>query len=309
MVDALEAYFAAGHELAASNDNWTSDVAPLTVDTAAIQRQFGFKAREIAATYVTIVHGALVNFVPTLFWCVAYVFSRSTLVAQLREELITAFTFEGEDQNSVIVDADRIEFCCPLLLSVLRETQRLVAIGTLHRRVVEDTVVTEDRSDGDKTELKRSYLLKKGTSILMPVAINHRNPLIWGPTANEFNAARFLESPHLHEAGHNRPLSETWGAADESTSTRLRRMAYFPFGGGKELCPGRNFATTELLSTMAVLVLGYDIQAAGGGPLKEPAFGPPKMTAATARPHADAHLNVRVGRREGWEQVVWRVKT
>jgi cytochrome P450 len=309
MVDALEAYFAAEYDVFNDKSN-EGYVAPLTVDTAAVQRKYGFKAREIAATYVTIVHGALVNMVPTLFWCAAYVFSRPSLLARLREELIAAVVIEekngpevGKQSQIVAIDADRIESCCPLLLSVFRETQRLVAIGTLHRRVVEDTVVSTSHSEGQK----RSYLLKKGTSILLPVANIHRDPLIWGPTASEFDGDRFLGSQsHLPDAmatdeGRGNTLSE-------SSSARLRKTAYFPFGGGKELCPGRHFATTEVLGTMTLLILGYDITEVDGGPLKQPMFGPSKITAATARPHPDAELKVQVGRREGWENVVWGVK-
>ncbi|KAA8613819.1 Cytochrome P450 [Pyrenophora tritici-repentis] len=45
MVDALEAYFAAGYDTPRDKSN-NSYVAPLTIDTAAIQRQYGFTARD-----------------------------------------------------------------------------------------------------------------------------------------------------------------------------------------------------------------------------------------------------------------------
>ncbi|KAF7155506.1 hypothetical protein CNMCM6106_004652 [Aspergillus hiratsukae] len=310
MVDALEAYFAAECDVS-SVDSSDSFVAPLTVDTAAIQRKYGFSAREIAATYVTIVHGALVNMVPTLFWCVAYIFSRPSLLAQLREELISALVSENgqrpeEDGKPriVVMDADKIESCCPLMLSAFRETQRLVAIGTLHRRVVEDTTVSHNGGEGQEL----SYLLKKGTSILLPVASTHRNPLIWGPTANEFEATRFLGSQSQTREAAMTPDNQEKLEDEESTFARLRKTAYFPFGGGRELCPGRHFATTEVLGTMAVLVLGYDIRTIDGGPLKQPRFAPSRMTAATARPHPEADLKVQIGRRDGWKEVVWKIK-
>lgn len=319
MVAALEAYFAAGHELPfpkAVFDEENDDLAaPITADLSAIQRDHGFNVREIGATYVTIVHGALVNMVPTLFWCIAYVFSRPLLVTRLRDELLAAVVIKNtnDEQQYALVDTDSIEGRCPLLLSVFRETQRLVAVGTLHRRVVEDTVVSDDCSGGGETGQKRSYLLKKGTSILIPVANNHRSQLIWGATGNEFYADRFL-GLYPGNGNKNHPFNATAEKVvskemlDESASARSRKMAYFPFGGGKELCPGRNFATTQVLGTMSVLILGYHIEAANGGPLKQPSFSPSKMTAATARPHPDADLRGRVKRREGWEQVVWGVK-
>ncbi|KAL5427134.1 hypothetical protein PMIN06_012908 [Paraphaeosphaeria minitans] len=201
--------------------------------------------------------------------------------------------------HTALIDADKIESSCPFLLSVIRETQRLVAIGTLHRRVLEDTIVSADRNE----DRSMSYLLKKGTSVLLPVASAHRDPLIWGPTANDFDPNRFL-SPQLRDEAVGEENREK-ALHEENTSARLRKTAYFPFGGGKELCPGRYFAITELLGTMAVLILGYNITAVDGGPLEQPMFGPSKMTASSARPHSDADLRVRIRRRENWEEVIW----
>src|SRR5690349_1977118 len=96
MENALKAYFTANHDVSDSTSD-ESLVAAFTVDIAAIQREYGFSAREIAATHVTIVHGALVNTVPTLFWCVAYVFSRPVLLSRLRDELITALSIDQEE--------------------------------------------------------------------------------------------------------------------------------------------------------------------------------------------------------------------
>ena len=309
MVDALEAYFAANHDVS----NGASDksiVAALTVDTAAIQRDYGFSAREIAATYVTIVHGALVNMVPTLFWCVAYVYSRPALLKRLRDELTTVLPIDqkevnkgGNVQKTIEVDGDTIENSCPLLLSVVRETQRLVAIGTLHRRVLEDTTVTSNHEDGQE----QTYVLKKGRSILLPVAVHHRSPLIWGAKPDEFDENRFL-GPQPYQTEKTEGYQSKSLEEGANSSAHMRKLAYVPFGGGRELCPGRHFAITEVLGTLAMLIVGYDIKRPDGGPVKQPQFGPSKMTAATARPHPNADLNVNIKKRVGWENVSWKVK-
>jgi cytochrome P450 len=41
-------------------------------------------------------------------------------------------------------------------------------------------------------------------------------------------------------------------------------QGYFPFGGGKHLCPGRHFAFTEVMSFVATIVYGFDISMADG---------------------------------------------
>ena len=38
------------------------------------------------------------------------------------------------------------------------------------------------------------------------------------------------------------------------------KAVYTPSGGGSSLCPGRHFAKQEVLSTLAILVLQYDIE-------------------------------------------------
>ncbi|KAI1565088.1 CypX Cytochrome P450 [Pyrenophora tritici-repentis] len=285
MVDALEAYFAAGYDTPRDKSN-NSYVAPLTIDTAAIQRQYGFTARD---SHKVRDHCS---------WSIGEHGAHIVLVCVMIDEKDALK--EDRRPQTALVYADKIESSCPLLLSVLRETQRLVAIGTLHSRVVEDTVVSADRSDVQT----QSCLLKKGTSILLPVTNAHRDPVIWGPTANEFDANRSLGTqPHLCEATM-KDKSSRKRVEEENDLARLRKAAYFPFGGGKRLCLGRYFATTEVLDTMAVLILGYNIRAVDGGPIKQPMFGLSKMTAATARPHPDADMKVQIERRGGWEKVI-----
>lgn len=137
----------------------------------------------------------------------------------------------------------------------------------------------------------------------MPVTNNQRDERIWGPTANDYDPDRFMRHRPNIDAQYVRSEEKRTAKGE-----RLRKQAYYPFGGGKELCPGRSFATLEALGTTAMLVLGFDIRAADGGIFRAPHFGPSKMTAATARPHVDCDLRVSLSRREGWENVVWTVK-
>ena len=200
MVAALEAYFVARHDLSVSDDmDEVEEAARMTLDTVELERQHGFTATEIAATYVTIIHGALVNVVPTIFWTVAWVFSRPSLVARLREELLASISIADtagmQSASEISLDLAILESACPLLLSVFRETQRLAAVGTLHRRVLEDTIVFDDQSDQDDTG--SSFFLKKGTSILIPVTNNQRDARVWGSTANDYDPDRFMRHrPH-----------------------------------------------------------------------------------------------------------------
>ncbi|KAI2623105.1 cytochrome P450 [Hypoxylon sp. NC1633] len=293
MVAALEEYFAAGYDLSSEFED--SDVSQMIRETAAMQRGKGFGNRDIAAAHVAVTHGSLVSAAPTVFWLVAYTFSQPELLERLRQDALAAVTFEDNYDTGtrrVLVLNNKIESLCPLLVAALRETQRLVTVGLLHRRTLRDTELIDNTG-----ESKRTYILKKGIAIFLPAIPNHCSPLPWGEAPEEFRIGRF-------DMTSQNPLE-----AQQPTRSlmHLRKKSYYPFGGGKELCPGRNFAITEALSTLVVLVLGFDIMAVDGTTLKLPQFSPPKMTASVSRPHKAADLKVRISRREGWENVIWGV--
>ncbi|KAG8169722.1 hypothetical protein KVR01_000467 [Diaporthe batatas] len=291
MLKALTAYFSAGHDLSQHPED--ADIAQMTRETTGMQREWGFTDTDLAAAQIVIIHATLVSAVPTIIWAVAHVFSRPELLATLREEALNAVTIKSDDEDPgsakhVLVTAERIEPRCPTLVAVFRETQRLAAVGTLHRRVLEDTMIS-----GNIEGKEVSYSLKKGVAVLMPVVPSHRNTETWGEGVDDFQPERFLSEEKIDTKG----------------ASQLRKKAYFPFGGGRELCPGRNFATAETLSTLVVLILGFDIHARDGSTFRLPPVGPSKMTSQTARPLETADMAARIKRREGWENVVWGVST
>ncbi|KAJ6789190.1 hypothetical protein PWT90_05911 [Aphanocladium album] len=280
ILKALTAYFTAGRDLE------DEDIAEMTREVTQMQRKHGFNNQDLAASQVVIILGSLVSAVPTVFWLVVNVFSSPRLLEKLREEALAAVTMNG---NQVLVTADRIEPLCPTLLAVFRETQRLSAVGTLHRRVLNDTDIS-----GIVGGERKHYLLKKGVAVLIPVKPSHRNIEAWAGEVDEFDPERFYVSSNQKAVANTR---------------QARKKAYFPFGGGRELCPGRNFATAEALGTLVVLVLGFDISGLDGSVLKSPPVGASKMTSQTARPLETADLRARLKRRVGWEDVVWGVST
>lgn len=128
-----------------------------------------------------------------MFWTAMYIFSQPTLLGRLREELPSVITRERsreEGKDKVLVHVGKIDATGPLLLSVLRETQRLVSLGTLRRRALQDTLI---HCDGNAGEGPRQYLFKQGTAMLLSIKWNHSDPAIWGDDVNEFDADRFTK--------------------------------------------------------------------------------------------------------------------
>jgi cytochrome P450 len=180
---------------------------------------------------------------------------------------------------------------CPLLYSCHQEILRLKQLGLNARLIEADTILSDS---------KTSYLVKKGNTIQLPVGIPQRMNEIWGPNGFDFDARRFLktnksDTPSLPEASKEQE--------------KLRKKAYFPFSGGHHLCPGRHFATSEILGAVALLILGYEITTPDGGTIAIPrnAIGVQKLTDGAAKPSLELQkMLVRIQRREGLEDVEWK---
>ncbi|KAF2245790.1 hypothetical protein BU26DRAFT_568334 [Trematosphaeria pertusa] len=67
---------------------------------------------------------------------------------------------------------------------------------------------------------------------------------IWGPGAASFSHRRFVNS--------------------QANKKTLNPAAFRAFGGGATLCPGRHFATTEILAAAAMLIARFEMEPAGG---------------------------------------------
>lgn len=129
----------------------------------------------------------------------------------------------------------------------------------------------------------------------MPTGIAHNSPETWGPTANVFDPRRFL------------PRDDTDADSDAiKEQKKLQKKAYFPFGGGRHLCPGRHFVFAEGLGTIATLVLGYEITCEDGGMFKMPIKRQQLMCDGTKNPVGEeAQMKIRIKRRAGWEKIQW----
>jgi cytochrome P450 len=144
---------------------------------------------------------------------------------------------------------------------------------------------------------KNSYLLREGADIQIPSGVAHIDTAFWGPNASLFDPRRFMKP--------DEKMSEKEKADDKE-----QKRAYFPFGGGKFLCPGRNFAFAEILGTVAVLLLGFEVQTEDGGLIQRHAIGRARLAEAIAKPTGKAlSMGARITRRKGWEDAVWKFVT
>ncbi|KJZ72490.1 hypothetical protein HIM_08159 [Hirsutella minnesotensis 3608] len=214
----------------------------------------------------------LVNTVPAAFWTILLLYACPGLVEQIRQEIDACIETTVESGAQVkSLDITTLKENCPLLLSAFQETLRYCSMGTSVREVVQDTQLGQ-------------WLLKKGAMLQVPSRVIHQDATLWGDDVAEFNPRRFLV-----EEKHKRP----------------RDICFRAFGGGKTLCPGRHFATDEILTVVAVFISKIDMSPVGGV-WKLPTTINTNAAAVMMEPDHD--IDVEVKMREGYEGVKWDIQ-
>ncbi|KAL4906201.1 hypothetical protein BDW74DRAFT_139790 [Aspergillus multicolor] len=230
---AFKQYFAKG---------MPADVSLLVSERQKILVDGGFTADEIARIQATLSDAAYPNTVPTLFWTVYEIFSRPELLEDIRVELWEK-AVKSEDGRFVL-DVAALKTACYTLLSAYQETQRVRHYQVGFRAITEDTTL-----DG--------YLLKKGGYLQIPAQPTHHNAGIWGGDVDEFDPYRFVSNNNKK---------------NKNESKKIHPSAFQPWGMAPHMCPGRQFASTEILIITALLVCRADLRPVRGKWEKNPAL-------------------------------------
>lgn len=222
LAEGFKRYFLEGHHQAAS--------AGLNARRSH-SIQAGFSDDDIARGEVGACLAILNNAVPAAFWMIYHIFSNPHILKDCKRELEAAVQ-QGDNLHTL--DLSVVISSCPILLSTFQEVLRYRGVGTLIiRQVVKDHY------------LDNKYLLKKGGIVLIPHSVQHSKPDIWGPTADEFEHTRFVNT-------------------GKGGMKRYNPAAFRPFGAGSTLCPGRHFATAEILAFTALMILTVEVEPTSG---------------------------------------------
>lgn len=117
--------------------------------------------------------------------------------------------------------------------------------------------------------------------LMIPTPVQHTDTAAWGADAGVFDHMRFAR-----EAGRKRP----------------NRVGFRAFGGGHVLCPGRHFASTEIMALAALVVLLFDVVPVGGEWV-EPTWDNSPMQSGF--PVIDEDIQVELRPRDPWMR--WNV--
>ncbi|TGJ76819.1 hypothetical protein E0Z10_g10822 [Xylaria hypoxylon] len=241
------------------------DASHLMSEHQRVLRSAGVSDTDKAKQASIFTIASFANSAPTLYWTTMEIYSRPDLLAEVRSDL-EAYAIRGSKEKGFVLDVAALKARCALIVSVINETQRTRQINSSFRKVLSDTVL-----DG-------KYLLKKGNFIQVPGDVIHSERAFWGDTAGEFNPHRFIKRE---------------GGQPSSAS------GFIAFGFAPYTCPARNFATTELLILVALMVVRADISLVRG---KWSSYmGAPVNTSELSTvpsPKTDVEVHVQV--REEW---------
>ena len=208
----------------------------------------------------------LTNTIPCAFWVLWHFLSHAEALEECRHELYRLCKIED---SSVTIDISKINTFCPIMLSTLREVLRVHGTGTSVRVVQEDHLL-EDK-----------YLLKKGNTLMIPGPVQHSSRAVYGESVNEFKHKRFIPTE----------------------GKRLNPVGFRGFGGGATLCPGRHFASTEIIAFAALMILRFDVKPVKGKWVR-PTTDKAGMQATVPPPDHDVEVEITL--REGeWAGKRW----
>ncbi|KAF2118645.1 cytochrome P450 [Lophiotrema nucula] len=218
-------------------------------------REWGFSVEDIARFEPGNAIALLSNTFPTAYWMLYYIFSNPKVLEDCRQEIESATKInQGNGTATHTIDVSAIKASCPILASTLQEVLRYRSVGMSVREVLEDTLL-----DGQ-------YLLKKGGTVVIPSNVLHTDPAHWGADVDDFNHRRFL------------------------TKTS-NPVAFRAFGGGNTLCPGRHFASTEVMALVCMFIARFEMEPVGGWP--SPVVTDVKIWAQIIEPHMDLEVDIR----------------
>lgn len=261
---ALEAYYrSGGHEQG-------SILARNRYETSL---RNGISIQDIAKYEVGGAIAVLVNTTPMVFWMLLLVYSHPGLLDEIRKEVDgTRISILDENGNPTYsLDISTLKTKCPLLASTFQEVLRYRSMGTSIRQVMQDTM------------LNGRWLLKKDCMIQMPSFVVHKDSSLWGSDVDDFNPRRFMKD----------------GTAN---SRKPNPAAFRAFGGGTTLCPGRHFATNEILAAVSMFVCRYDMEPTNGD-WSLPTTENTNLAAVIMEPDTDIEVEVR--ERHGYEGAGW----
>ncbi|GAB1206328.1 hypothetical protein APSETT445_005013 [Aspergillus pseudonomiae] len=245
------------------------DSSQLAYTRWKVQHEAGATLEDIARLEAFTGLGILSNTVPTCFWVLFDIFSRPELLHKIREEIQTgALSIDSAGVHNL--DLAEIREKCPILVSTFQETLRTRSNSGQLRVIQRDTLL-DDR-----------LLVKAGSIILMPAAVINKHPSVWGSDADTYDPERFSKIDPVEK--------------------RSKASGFMSFGSSPHICPGRHFASGEILALVAMILVRFDVR-----PVRDTWVEPKGNTKAVAAslPPAAEKVEVKMSETSKFAGATW----
>lgn len=211
-------------------------------------RQMDYKNRKLcprsgACLDAGITFGLASNVIPATVWMLFHILDpraggESSLLARVLAEIQDSTQPDGSLDIATLTAQ-------PLLQSLWIESLRLYSDLLVSRDLLEDLSLPLDE-DG-----KLLAHLRKGDRVFAPSFLSQHSPswAVGDSDAYTFDAERFLST----DAKTGKQTFSMNGTAGR----------FFPFGGGKTICPGRIFAKQEAIAALAMVLSRFELDVKG----------------------------------------------
>lgn len=241
---------------------WASldDVSPLLRAHLSVYAQHGLAISARAANELALLHASTANSSALIFWLVLRISADAQLLSDIRAEVRPHLHIHVPASQDLPVyeppvlqgvDATALAAQCPLLNAAMEESLRLDTCVWSSRIVRDDCVI---RGKG------RDYVLRRGEYAHVAHELHHLDPAVW-------------DEPDVWRVERHLVYGAD-GAAVRAVPSRVqafgqycfmivqRRMAHTNAGGGASLCPGKAYASKQVLVFAACILTFWDIEPA-----------------------------------------------
>ncbi|KAK4157553.1 cytochrome P450 [Chaetomidium leptoderma] len=265
----------------ASDTNWEPAFgSPVSRGLARWAKSFGFSADTMGPLFMLFIFGLHANAITISTWIVMELVKDPDLFRAVKDEVSRAESNTRNDSTARTFDHRKLT-SLPLLQSVYTEVMRL-RVGVLITRTSTEPVTVAE------------YTLPKGSIFQAPTEAGHLDEAVWSTAehpASDFWAYRQVTEKETRD--------ETTGQISKELEFSFGRRSgsWFPFGGGLNMCPGRNFAKPEVFLAVATVISNFEIEYVAwlkpdGSPSKRPAQNDANYASAVAAV-PDRELKVR----------------
>lgn len=229
---------------------------------------------------VGVLWGVNVNSNKNVFWMLLQIYSKSTLLSDIREEIAPYVHLSRSGERTaegfpkLEIDVEGLTHNCPIIKASFYETMRMHMAGLGVRDVIQDVTLRESASDAAKFGKRKpqAYVIPKGATLVLSNGTMQMDQRIFAEP-EKFIPERFMEE-----------------GVDGKVKVTMKNLNVF--GGGLYKCKGRYFAEKEVLIFASSILVMWDLGAVVGEEVRVPEMG---LGGASRSPKED--IRVRLTRR------------